>query len=104
MITVEVAYCPRPGVVDRVTLQLPEGSTLVQALQASGVLERHGLVLEDLDLGIWGRRESADHPLRERDRVEVYRPLQCDPKEARRLRYQQRPPSKKRPVSGSPPR
>ena len=40
-----------------------------------------------LKVGIWGRARPLDTPLRERDRVEVYRPLQVDPKEARRLRY-----------------
>jgi hypothetical protein len=60
------------------------------ALAASGVLERHALSPEALTCGIWGRRFGLDHPLRERDRVEIYRPLRCDPKEARRLRYRQR--------------
>lgn len=104
MITVEVVYCPAPGAIDRVSVQLPEGSTLGQALVASNVLARHGLALDRVEAGIWGRVEALDHPLRERDRIELYRPLQCDPKEARRLRYQQRPAAKKRPLSGSPPR
>ncbi|MCW5622474.1 MAG: RnfH family protein, partial [Burkholderiales bacterium] len=38
--------------------------------------------------GIWGRRVSLDEPLRDRDRVEIYRPLLCDPKEVRRRRAQ----------------
>ena len=104
MITVEVVYCPAPGAIDRVSVELPEGSTLAQALGASGVLSRHGLALDGVEAGIWGRVEALDHPLRERDRIELYRPLQCDPKEARRLRYQQRPAARKKPVSGSPPR
>jgi putative ubiquitin-RnfH superfamily antitoxin RatB of RatAB toxin-antitoxin module len=36
---------------------------------------------------VWGRVQPADTPLRDRDRVEVYRPLLVDPKEARRQRY-----------------
>jgi putative ubiquitin-RnfH superfamily antitoxin RatB of RatAB toxin-antitoxin module len=84
--TIEVVYSPRAGTTECVTLQLPEGSTLAQALQASGLAERHPQVLQ-LPAGIWGRVQPADTPLRERDRVEVYRPLQVDPKEARRQRY-----------------
>jgi putative ubiquitin-RnfH superfamily antitoxin RatB of RatAB toxin-antitoxin module len=104
MIAVEVVYCPVAGVADRVQLELPEGSTVALALAASGLLEKHGLKAEEAAVGIWCRNETLDTVLRERDRVEIYRPLQCDPKEARRLRYKQRPPAAKRTVSGSPSR
>ena len=60
-------------------------------LEQSGVLERHGLNLASLRAGIWGRVQDLQTPLRDRDRVEVYRELQCDPKEARRLRYRKKP-------------
>jgi putative ubiquitin-RnfH superfamily antitoxin RatB of RatAB toxin-antitoxin module len=92
MITVEVAYSPGPRRVDVVPLALPEGSTVAQALVASGLLERHGLAGGPLpDCGIWGRRQPPETVLRDRDRVELYRPLRCDPKETRRQRYRQRP-------------
>jgi hypothetical protein len=39
-------------------------------------------------MGVWGRAREAESPLRDRDRVEIYRPLTVDPKEARRQRYQ----------------
>lgn len=84
---VEVVYCPKPGVDDRVALQLPEGATLADALRASGLLTRHGMSLEGLRVGIWCKAKELTTPLRDRDRVEVYRPLTVDPKEARRLRY-----------------
>jgi putative ubiquitin-RnfH superfamily antitoxin RatB of RatAB toxin-antitoxin module len=87
MIDVEVVYCPKSGVVDRVELSLPAGSTLRVALDASGLLARHGLTSASLVVGVWGRQQGLDAMLRSRDRVEIYRPLQCDPKEARRLRY-----------------
>lgn len=85
---VEVVYCPRPGSADRVTVTLPAGATVADALHASGLLARHGLASEGLQLGVWCRASDAETPLRDRDRVEVYRPLQVDPKEARRQRYQ----------------
>jgi uncharacterized protein len=87
MARVEVVFCPAPGQVDGVGLDLPPGATLADALQASGLLQRHGLSLEQAAFGIWGKRRAADTVLRERDRVELYRSLQVDPKEARRQRY-----------------
>jgi uncharacterized protein len=87
-IHVEVVYCPAPGHIDRVTLTLPAGATLARALDASGLRQRHALPAEGLRLGVWGKLREPGQVLRERDRVEVYRPLQVDPKEARRQRYQ----------------
>jgi putative ubiquitin-RnfH superfamily antitoxin RatB of RatAB toxin-antitoxin module len=87
VIRVEVVYCAAPHATDRSELQLPDGATLADALRASGVLERNGLAVADVDAGIWGRVQPPDAPLRDRDRVEIYRPLTVDPKEARRLRY-----------------
>lgn len=85
---VSVAYSPRAGEVDLVELTLPEGTTLEQALRASGLAQRHpGVDLAAAKVGIWGRNSSLDERLRDGDRVEVYRPLLVDPKEARRLRY-----------------
>lgn len=83
---VEVVYAPAGRPVDLSQLVLPPGTTLAQALDACGVLKRHGLALEDTPVGIWGRRARPDTLLRPGDRVELYRPLVCDPKQARRLR------------------
>jgi uncharacterized protein len=82
---VEVVYCAAPGHTDLVQLQLPAGATLDDALQASGLPQRHALA--GLSVGVWGRVQAPAAPLRDGDRVEVYRPLQVDPKEARRQRY-----------------
>ena len=84
---VEVVYCAAPGQTDLVQLQLPPGATLADALRASGLLQRHSLETEGLSAGVWGRIQALDGLLRDRDRVEIYRPLQVDPKEARRQRY-----------------
>jgi putative ubiquitin-RnfH superfamily antitoxin RatB of RatAB toxin-antitoxin module len=88
-IAVEVAYSPRPGEAEVVALQMPAGSTLADALEASGLLPRHGLDVAAVRAGIWSRVREPATPLRERDRVEIYRGLLVDPKEARRQRYQQ---------------
>jgi hypothetical protein len=87
---VEVVYCPATGEVDAVALELPDGACVHDAVVASGVCARHGLAADTLVAGIWGRVQPMQSPLRDRDRVEIYRPLRVDPKEARRLRYRQR--------------
>jgi hypothetical protein len=84
---VEVVYCPSPDTADRVALTLPAGATVADALHASGLLERHALALESLRAGVWFKVREPGCALRDRDRVEIYRPLTVDPKEARRLRY-----------------
>lgn len=84
---VEVVYCPAPGQVDQVQLQLAAPCTVREALRHSGLLERQGLAIEGLRVGVWCKARELDWPLRDRDRIEVYRPLIVDPKEARRLRY-----------------
>jgi putative ubiquitin-RnfH superfamily antitoxin RatB of RatAB toxin-antitoxin module len=88
-IGVTVAYSPAAGQVDQVRLALPAGSTVAQAVAASGLTQRHPQAAQ-LPAGVWGRKAEPDAVLRDQDRVEIYRPLQCDPKEARRLRYRQR--------------
>ena len=80
-IAVEVAYSPAPRRVECRQLMLPEGSTVGDALAACG------LVASEADLGVWGRRATRSQRLCDGDRVEVYRPLVVEPKEARRLRY-----------------
>ena len=86
-LTVSVAYSPRAGEVDEVSLQLEPGATVADALRLSGLAARHlGLAIEALPVGIWGAICQRDDRLRDRDRVELYRPLRVDPKEARRQR------------------
>jgi putative ubiquitin-RnfH superfamily antitoxin RatB of RatAB toxin-antitoxin module len=58
-----------------------------EAIELSGVLARHPeLELHQARLGVWGRPTGLDAPLLNGDRVEVYRSLPADPKEARRGR------------------
>lgn len=80
---IEVAFSPAPREVRLVELQVPAGATVRQALQASGLaLDETGLAV-----GIWGHAAGLDDALRDGDRVEMYRALRVDPKEARRQRY-----------------
>jgi uncharacterized protein len=87
-IAVVVVYAPAPRTVCEVALDLPEGSTVAQALAASGLAEQFPeLDLRHVDAGVWGRKAARELALRTGDRVEVYRPLRVDPKVARRERF-----------------
>jgi hypothetical protein len=85
-LAVEVIYA-LPLTQDCVTLALPAGCRVREAIEGSGLLQRHPSIdLESCRLGVWGRRAKLDDALRDGDRVEIYRPLQVEPKEARRAR------------------
>jgi len=72
---------------DAVTLSLASGATAGDAVRASGLLERHPEIdLRHQPIGIHGRVVTVRTLLRDGDRVEIYRPLAVDPKEARRRR------------------
>lgn len=83
---VEVAYAT-PRLQRIVELEVEPGCTARQAARLSG-LERDfaGLDLEAVPLGIFSKKVDDEQLLQEGDRVELYRPLQVDPKEARRAR------------------
>lgn len=83
---VEVVYA-RPEGQTLLAVDLPPGSSVAEAVTASGVLDRHPEIdWPDTPVGIFGRKVSPERLLREGDRVEIYRPLTLDPKEARRRR------------------
>lgn len=73
-----------PGAADAVSLTLPAGSTVRDAIAASGMAERHKVEVEAV--GVFGRRVTPQTKLADGDRVELYRPLALDPKEQRRRR------------------
>lgn len=85
-IDVEVAYAlPQRQWV--LKTRVPEGATLAQAIEASGIAWRVPQVkLEGATFGVFGDVKPADHVLRAGDRVEIYRPLLADPKDVRRER------------------
>ena len=83
---VEVTYA-RPDVQSIVPLKVAPGTTLEQAVVQSGILERFPEIdLGKNKLGVFGKVAKKDTPLKPGDRVEIYRPLIADPKEARKKR------------------
>lgn len=74
------------------TVSLPAGSMLRHAVERSGLLQDYPAIDLAVNLvGIYGKKKTLDTVLRQHDRVEVYRPLQADPKEARRRRASGKP-------------
>jgi len=68
-------------------LKVGEGTTIEQAIRASGVLDEFpDIGLQAQPVGIYARKKPLDTVLRERDRIEIYRPLVADPKDSRRRR------------------
>jgi putative ubiquitin-RnfH superfamily antitoxin RatB of RatAB toxin-antitoxin module len=68
----------RPDGAEIVEIRLPDGATVRDALAATG--------LKGGQAGIFGKQVTLDTRLADGDRVELYRPLKLDPKEARRKR------------------
>jgi putative ubiquitin-RnfH superfamily antitoxin RatB of RatAB toxin-antitoxin module len=85
-ISVQVCYA-LPGSSFLKALTLDKGASIKQAIEASGVLRSNPEIdLSQLRLGIFGKLKAVDTEVREGDRIEIYRPLQADPKETRRRR------------------
>ena len=89
LLRIEVAYALREEQV-LLELEMAEGTTARQAVERSGILRRFPEInLARAGLGIFGSVVSPDTPLRDGDRVEIYRPLIAEPKQGRRERAQQ---------------
>lgn len=85
-IKVEVIYA-LPEKQEFVSVQLDEGATVRQAIEASGLLAKYPEIdLAKNKLGVFAKLAKADAVVRDRDRVEIYRPLIADPKEVRKQR------------------
>ena len=93
-VLVAAAVASRQEVIE---LELPEGSTVADALERSRLIDRFP-ELAQAETGLWGRIVSPSTLLREADRVELYRPVSADAKAMRRERAALR--ASRRPRSG----
>lgn len=85
-ISVEVVY-PLPQKQEIFTVRLAVGATVRQAIEASGVQQKYPEIdLTKNKLGVFAKLVKPDALLRDKDRVEIYRPLIADPKEVRKQR------------------
>ena len=86
---VEVAYAEADRQFLRaLTLQVP--ATVADAVRASSIESDLAIDIASLSVGIWSKTTTLEHILVDGDRVEIYRPLKIDPKEARRKRARTR--------------
>ena len=89
-VNITVAYA-KPDRQVEIPLQVEESCTVALAIQRSGILEQFPEIrLADVGVGIHSRKVSLDSLIQEDDRVEIYRPLKIDPKQARRLRIKKK--------------
>lgn len=87
--TIEVCYA-LPERQEIVKSTLPAAATVQEALEKSGLLQKYpDISLQDGKFGVYGKLVRLDTPLRDGDRVEIYRPLLADPKEVRRKRAEE---------------
>ena len=83
---VEVAYA-LPNKQSLVSIEVEKGTTIKEAIEASGVLDTYDQIDLTRDkVGIFSKFATLDTVLREKDRVEIYRPLIADPKKVRKER------------------
>lgn len=88
-IRVEVVYA-LAGQQEIIQVTVPEGACVQDAIEQSGVLEKYPEIdLKKNKLGIFAKLSKPDTVLRDRDRVEIYRPLIADPKQVRKQRAEE---------------
>jgi putative ubiquitin-RnfH superfamily antitoxin RatB of RatAB toxin-antitoxin module len=69
------------------SVNVAEGASVADAIARSGIASQFpDMAIADMQVGIWGRPVSRDNPVRVGDRIEIYRSLEVDPREARRQR------------------
>jgi len=85
-ILVEIAYAlPEEQVI--ISIKVPTIFNVQQAIDKSGIQKKFPSIdLSKNKVGIFGKKTTLDHVLKNRDRIEIYRPLILDPKEMRRKR------------------
>ena len=85
-IMVEVAYAmPEEQII--ISIKVPIKYNVKQAIEKSDIQKKFPSIdLSKNKVGIFGKKTTLDHPLKDRDRIEIYRPLILDPKEMRRKR------------------
>ena len=89
-LAVEVCHAlPREQTLLR--LEVPAGTTLLEAIAASGILARHPQIdLRSARVGVFGRLRALSDTVAEGDRIEIYRDLLIDPKDQRHQRVERK--------------
>ncbi len=86
LLNITVAYSCPEWAGERL-VQVAIGATISDAIMASAIAEHiQNFSMSNIACGVWGKARAINFVLREGDRVEIYRPLQADPKDARRAK------------------
>lgn len=89
MIQVEVIYA-LPHEQKLLKVEVPQGTTLEGAIEISGILNKYpDIDLSSNKVGIFSKLSKLDVVVRDKDRIEIFRPLIADPKEVRRKRAEE---------------
>ena len=88
-VRVQVVYADRQRQIVR-AVEVASGASVNEAIRASAILAELPQGFEPAAIGVWGRIVGGDETVRQGDRIELYRPLRMDPKEARRRRAARR--------------
>ena len=89
MIQVEVIYA-LPHEQKLLKVEVPQGTTLEGAIEVSGILNKYpDIDLSSNKVGIFSKLSKLDVVVRDKDRIEIFRPLIADPKEVRRKRAEE---------------
>lgn len=88
---IEVVYA-LPEWAHIIRMQIERGTTIKEAIMDSGIMQRCPEIdLEKNKVGVFGSLKDLDTEINEGDRIEIYRGIRVDPKEARRKRAGNRP-------------
>ena len=86
MLTISICYVTT-AVQETIRIEVPVGSTLIQAIDASGVKQKYKQIdFSTNAIGVFGKVVEDTYVLNDHDRIEIYRPLCVDPMQARRQR------------------
>ena len=90
VVQITLVWSPAPRVVHEISLSLPAGMVIRDAIAIAASQDARFADAAQADaFGIWNRRVTAHHILRDGERLEIYRSLRVDPKVARRERFKQ---------------
>lgn len=86
ILTISICYVTKT-VQETIRIEVPVGSTLIQAIEASGIKQKYKQIdFSTNTMGVFGKVVENTYTLNDHDRIEIYQPLRMDPMQARRQR------------------
>ncbi len=85
LIPVQICYAEPENQI-LIDMEVPENTSLIDAITQSGIQEKLPLTIKEDNVGIFGKKKPFSTPLKAHDRIEIYRPPGNSPQEIRRRR------------------